>query len=76
MSDLQAGDRVEIGVTHEVKIDGNSAWIKVGINAAVQEGEDADTAVTRASKIVARNVIREIERHGELMAEANAAQKK
>ena len=74
--DLLAGDRVEIGTTSEFKVDGFSTWVKVGVNVAVQDGESADEAVKRASKVVARNLVREIERHGENLAAANAAQKR
>jgi hypothetical protein len=75
MTDVAPGDRVTVGVTHQVRIDGKDAWIKVEFNSAVQDGEDAKAASTRTGKAVAENVIREIERQGGVMADANAAQR-
>lgn len=68
---LVPGDRIDVSVTHEVKIGRESSWIKLGINAAVQEGEGADQAVTRVSKLVGRHVIAEVTRHVEIVQEAN-----
>ena len=44
------GDRITIGVTHQVQIDGDDAWIKAEINSAVQPWEDADLTFARVQR--------------------------
>lgn len=75
MPDVLPGDRVTVGTTHQVRIDRQDCWVKVEVNTAVQDGEDGETAIKRASKIVARNVVTEIERQAEVIVEANKSQK-
>jgi len=61
MSELTPGDSIEIGVTHEVLIGREKAWIKFGISTKVMPDEDADAAITRASSIVNNNIMSIIE---------------
>lgn len=75
MSDVQAGDRITVGVTHQIEIDGKDAWIKAEFNSAAQEGETDSEAFKRVGKVVARNIVSIIERQAEVIVEANAAQK-
>jgi hypothetical protein len=44
---LAPGDRVEYGVTHEIDVDGEKAWVRYGVNSSVAEGESADQATAR-----------------------------
>jgi hypothetical protein len=44
---LDAGDRIEYGVTHEIDVDGEKAWVRYGVNASVVEGESAEAATRR-----------------------------
>lgn len=62
MSDLEPGDRITIGATHEVIVNTNKSWIKLEINAVVQDGESASDAITRIARIVANNALSEIDR--------------
>lgn len=72
MSDIAAGDRITIGVTHQIEIDGKDAWIKAEFNAAAQEGESPEDGFKRVGKVVARNIISIIERQAEVIVEHNA----
>lgn len=75
MADLAPGDRVTIGGTHEVLIDGERAWIKVEINSAVQDGESSKDALARVGVIIENNIVAEIERQAEVIMRANAKQR-
>ena len=44
---LTAGDRIEYGVTHEITVDGEKAWVKYGVNSSIGEGETAEQATER-----------------------------
>ena len=46
---LNEGDYVEASITHEIKIDGESSWIKLGVSSRVQPGETAEKARKRVS---------------------------
>lgn len=61
MTILTPGDRVDVGVTHLVKINREEAWIKLSINAQVLDGENADEAVQRVSEFVNTKVLEVIE---------------
>lgn len=65
-------DQVDVSVTHEVVINGNKSWVKVGFSTEVHDaiGENADAAIVRASKTVARTVLNEIERQAAVITEA------
>lgn len=73
--DVKPGDRVTLGVTHQVQIDHNNSWIKLEINSAIQEEEDAKAAIQRVSKLIAANIVNEIERQAEIIVAANEAQR-
>lgn len=55
---LYPGDTIEVGVTHEIKIDGETSWIKYGVHSKVQEGETAEAARLRCSEHVNDGVLR------------------
>lgn len=74
VSQVSEGDRVTISATHQVKIDGLDAWIKVEVNSAVREGEDAKEAIGRVGKSIAANIVNEIERQSLVVVEANRNQ--
>ena len=75
MSDVSPGDRITVGATHQVYIDGKDAWIKGEANVAVREGETSQDTARRAGKAVAGFIVAEIERQAETILEANAKQK-
>lgn len=75
-SDVSPGDRITVGSTHQVKIDGQDAWIKGEANIAVREGETSKDTARRAGKAVAGFIVTEIERQASVMLEANAAQQR
>jgi hypothetical protein len=57
---IYPGDTVEIGVTHEIKIGRESAWIKAGVSTKVRPGESPDEAGERAIRYVNTQVINSI----------------
>lgn len=60
-SELATGDTIEIGVTHEVQINREKAWIKFGITSKVQPEESTDEAISRVSSIIDNKIISIIE---------------
>ncbi len=48
---------IDIGVSHEIKIDDEASWIRFGARADVAEGEDLDDAVSQLSELVNTKVI-------------------
>lgn len=44
---LVAGDTIEYGVSHEIKVDGDGSWVSLKVTTVVREGEDADEAYHR-----------------------------
>lgn len=59
--ELAIGDTIEIGVTHEIVIGREKAWIKFGINSKVQPDENTDEAVSRVSTIINNKIMTIIE---------------
>ena len=54
------GDRITVGVTHEVLIDGERSWIKYEIHTDVNEYEQLEDARARASRQLNDGVMRQI----------------
>lgn len=59
---MSIGDSIEIGVTHEVVINGDKAWIKLGVNSQVLPKESDDEAIARVADLVNKKVIDVIEK--------------
>jgi hypothetical protein len=49
-------DRVSVGVTHQVRIGREDAWIKLEVVTDVTINEDTEDAVDRANEIVQRKI--------------------
>ncbi len=58
---LSPGDRVEVSVTHEVRIDSDTSWIKYGVSTKVRENETDEQASARAIELVNQQVIATIQ---------------
>lgn len=71
---MNPGDTIEIGVTHEVQINGDKAWIKLGVNSTVQPKETADEAIARVTDLVNTKVIEVIEKTVATVTEYEGAQ--
>lgn len=54
---LSPGDWIEISVSHQVRIDREESWIKLGANTKVREDETASEAVSRLSTFINNKVI-------------------
>ena len=52
---------VEVGVTHQIKIGREDAWVKIGINLDVLPNEEVTTTVDRASEIANEKIVEVIE---------------
>lgn len=50
-------DSVEVGVTHQIKIDREDAWIKVSVNREVRPTETYADAIESANKVVQQKVM-------------------
>lgn len=54
--------RIEIGVTHEIMINGDKAWVKLGITDDVEGASaDIDVAIRQLSDKVNKKIIEVIE---------------
>lgn len=60
--ELAEGDRVDVSVTHEVKIGKETSWIKYGVNTALMSGETEEQARERASSLVSAGVLKVVEK--------------
>jgi hypothetical protein len=56
---LSDGDRIEYGVTHELTVDGEKAWVRFGVNASVASAETAEEATARVTKFVNAMVVQQ-----------------
>jgi hypothetical protein len=54
---LVVGDSITVAVTHEVKIDRESAWIKYEATTNIQENETAEEAKARIGEHVTSSVV-------------------
>lgn len=72
---ISEGDRVTIGATHQVRIDGSDSWVKVEVNSAVRANESPSDAFDRIGGTIADLIVNEIERQAGVIASANAAQR-
>ena len=59
--ELAEGDRVDVSVTHEVKIGKETSWIKYGVNTSVASGETEEQARSRATSLVSAGVLKVVE---------------
>lgn len=59
---MSQGDTIEVGVTHEVLINGDKAWVKLGVSSHVLANENTDEAVERVADLVNKKVIEVIEK--------------
>lgn len=60
-SALDPGDRITVSVSHELKINGESSWVKYEANSAVRENESATEASSRVQDHVEREVMKAVE---------------
>lgn len=51
---LDDGDVIEVGTSHELKIDGDGSWVSYKVATKVRVGESADDATARALEQVTR----------------------
>lgn len=58
---LNEGDRVDVSITHEIKIGKETSWIKYGVNTAVMAGETEEQARERAKSLVSAGVLNVVE---------------
>lgn len=49
--------QIEISVSHEIKIDGESSWVKLGAQAELMPGDDYDDCVNDLSIKVNEKII-------------------
>jgi len=49
-------DRVSVGVTHQVRIGREDAWIKLQVDTDVNINEDTEDAVDRANQVIQRKI--------------------
>lgn len=59
--ELAEGDRVDVSVTHEIKIGKETSWVKYGVNTALMSGETEEQARERASVLVSNGVLKVVE---------------
>ena len=55
---MVADNRITVGITHEVLIDGERSWIKYEINTGVDQHETVEKARSRASQMLNDGVMR------------------
>ena len=60
-SDLNEGDIVEFGVSHELKINGDASWVSFKAATKVRPGEHADEASARVNAYVQRSMSKAVE---------------
>lgn len=53
---LHEGDRIEAGVTHELKINGDSSWVSYKVTSKVGDGESAEVASHRVMAFLSHEV--------------------
>lgn len=59
---LDAGDRISVSVTHQIRINHDDSWIKAEATSSVRPGEDAQEAGDRVLTFVDDFVIKACER--------------
>lgn len=57
---LEPGDRVEASITHEIKIGGETSWIKYGVSSKVRDNETAEDARARVSALANEGVMKTV----------------
>jgi hypothetical protein len=53
---LNEGDRIEMGVSHELKINGDGTWVNYKVTTKVGDGETAEAAHQRALEFLSQQV--------------------
>jgi len=59
---LSAGDRIELSITHQIVINGDNSWVKLGVDSQVLKDENSDTAIERVTNLVNEKIIKIIEK--------------
>lgn len=54
-------DRVSVGVTHQVRIGNEDAWIKTEYNVEVLDGETLEQATDRVNEVLQKKIFDVIE---------------
>lgn len=52
---------IEVGVTHQITINGDNAWIKLSVSDTLPDGTDLDSAVDQLGQKVNQKIIDVIE---------------
>lgn len=52
---------VEISITHELHINGDKAWVKLGVSREVESSETLEEAIAKTSNLVNEQIIKVIE---------------
>lgn len=71
--DLRPGDSIEIVRSHELRIDGDTSWVKYGVRTFISPDETAQEAHTRALRFLAGNIevaVTETVNHVQRMSES------
>lgn len=58
---LKEGDIIKVGVTHQIKINGENSWIKLEIESSVQSTETSKEAFERVNEELQDKVISAME---------------
>jgi len=53
--------KVEIGVTHQVRINGTDSWVKLSVTEDFPEGADTDESIGYLTRLVNQKVLYVIE---------------
>lgn len=59
--DLAPGDSISMSVTHQIDINGDPAWVKLGVNRKVQPNEDYVLAFATVNAMIQFKIIEAIE---------------
>lgn len=53
---LSDGDTIEIGMSHEIKVDGDGTWVSMKVTSRVGVGETPDDAYQRVEEFLIRKI--------------------
>lgn len=53
---LVEGDRIEVGVSHELKINGDATWVNMKVTSKVGDSETAEAASHRVMSFLSQQV--------------------
>lgn len=75
MADLDVGDQISVGVTHQFDINDDKCWVRLDVSGKVRSGETVSEAYDRVNEALQSQVIKIVESTAKTIIDYEKSQK-